>query len=151
MTSRRNGVRDRARRTRGGSRRLRRRRTLATTLPAVAVLALPVLSGCGTSIRTVDCTKTADEIAKSANLLQEAASTAADDPKGAREAIKRVNRDLNRFDALGNTAESPDLAEVVQRMRTAMKDADDALDHKRTPDLTAVESGIGELGRICVE
>jgi hypothetical protein len=121
-------------------------RRIALTL-ATAALIVPITVGCSAIDKALDCVETADAIATSVDRLQQAVSSAGDDPTQARQALDDIDRELNN---LSDKTDNADLSKAVDDMgagvdnvRTAIEDGD------ATPDIKPVTDAAGEIGRVC--
>ncbi|MFI9624921.1 hypothetical protein [Streptomyces sp. NPDC052042] len=122
----------------------RRRTTVALTL---AALALTAATGCGAVDKALDCVRTADAIATSADSLQQAVLDAAIDPAQASEALDDIEEELG---ALGDATGDADLGKAVDHLRTAVDNVRDAIEKgEATPDIAPVAAAAKEIGKIC--
>src|SRR5688500_12586095 len=92
------------------------RRRIALTL-ATAALLVPVTVGCSALDKALDCVETADAIATSVNKLQQAVTTATDDPTQAREALDDIDRELK---SLGDKTDDADLSKAIDSLTTGV-------------------------------
>ncbi|MFE4449432.1 hypothetical protein [Streptomyces sp. NPDC056796] len=124
----------------------RRHQRTALTVTA-ALLTLTAAVGCGAVDKAMDCVRTADAIATSVNSLQQAVSSASDDPTQASEALDRIDQDIKD---LGDTTDDADLSKAVDGLRACVTNVRDALDKgDTTPDLTPVTDAATEIGKVC--
>ncbi|MFF2726360.1 hypothetical protein ACFVS9_00425 [Streptomyces sp. NPDC058008] len=124
----------------------RRHQRTALTVTA-ALLTLTAAVGCGAVDKAMDCVRTADAIATSVNSLQQAVSSASDDPTQASEALDRIDQDIKD---LGDTTDDADLSKAVDGLRAGVTNVRDALDKgDTTPDLTPVTDAATEIGKVC--
>ncbi|MFE4916576.1 hypothetical protein ACFRCX_34320 [Streptomyces sp. NPDC056652] len=124
-----------------------RRRRITLALAATAVLALPLTAGCGALDKALDCVKTADAIAGSVNDLQQAISSAGDNPLQLDETLDDID---NKLDKLAGQTDNADLGKAVDdlgkgvdNVRTSVKNGDNA------PDLAPLTDAASEIGKIC--
>lgn len=120
--------------------------TAALAASAAALLALPLLTGCGAVQKAVDCTRAAGSVVDAADQLQRAAGHALDDPQQTRRALDGVERNLRE---VGNDTGDPDLAKALGAVRTGLTNAHRALDRHQTPDIRPIVDGAGEMTEIC--
>ncbi|MFE5509280.1 MULTISPECIES: hypothetical protein [unclassified Streptomyces] len=123
---------------------MKRRIALAV---ATAATLTTVLSGCAALDTAMDCVKTADAIATSVNKLQQAVSSASNDPTQIEEALTSISTELgNLKDTTDNADLSKavdDLTKGVDSVRTAVKNGD------TTPDITPITNAAGEVTKVC--
>ncbi|MFF0431895.1 hypothetical protein ACFYU9_06680 [Streptomyces sp. NPDC004327] len=124
---------------------MKRRRTIALAVATAA--ALTTLVGCGALDKAMDCVKTADAIATSVSNLQQAVSSASNDPTQIEEALNSIDTELGN---LKNTTDNADLSKAVDDLdkgvdsvRTAVKNGD------TTPDLKPITDAATEIGKVC--
>lgn len=122
----------------------RRRTALAI---AAAALLVPAAVGCSALDKALDCVETADAIATSVNKLQDAVSSAADDPTKAREALDDIDRELDSLEGRTDNADLSkavgDLGTGVDNVRTSIENGD------ATPDIKPVTDAATEIGKVC--
>ncbi|MGW7361417.1 hypothetical protein ACWGI0_33585 [Streptomyces sp. NPDC054802] len=122
-----------------------RRRTALTI--AAAALILPAAVGCSALDKALDCVETADAIATSVNKLQEAVSSATDDPTKAREALDDIDREL---DSLGDKSDNADLGKAVDDLGTGVTEVRKSIENgDATPDISPVTDAATEIGKVC--
>ncbi|MER7663051.1 MULTISPECIES: hypothetical protein [unclassified Streptomyces] len=122
------------------------RRRIALTF-ATAALVIPITVGCSALDKALDCVETADAIATSVDKLQQAVSTAADDPTQAREALDDIDREL---DSLGDKTDNADLSKAVDDLGTGVGNVRKAIEGgDATPDITPVTDAAAEIGKVC--
>ncbi len=122
------------------------RRRIALTL-ATAALLVPVTVGCSALDKALDCVETADAIATSVDKLQQAVSTAADDPTQAREALDDIDKELT---SLGDKTDNADLSKAVDSLNTGVDNVRKSIENgDATPDITPVTDAAGEIGKVC--
>ncbi|GGR35274.1 MULTISPECIES: hypothetical protein [Streptomyces] len=123
---------------------MKRRIALAV---ATAATLTAVLSGCAALDTAMDCVKTADAIATSVSKLQQAVSSASNDPTQIEEALTSISTELgNLKDTTDNADLSKavdDLTKGVETVRTAVKNGD------TTPDITPVTDAASEVTKVC--
>ncbi|AVH97319.1 MULTISPECIES: hypothetical protein [Streptomyces] len=123
---------------------MKRRIALAV---ATAATLTTVLSGCAALDTAMDCVKTADAIATSVSKLQQAVSSASNDPTQIEEALTSISTELgNLKDTTDNADLSKavdDLTKGVETVRTAVKNGD------TTPDITPVTDAASEVTKVC--
>lgn len=122
------------------------RRILAGTVAVAVLCAAPLLAGCSSVNKAMDCANTAVKITGAVNDLQQAVSQAPDDPQQAQQALQRIDKDL---DALQNSTGDPDLSKAVKKLNQAVDDARTAVDQGHTPDVGPVSDAARELGKVC--
>ncbi|MBT2366991.1 hypothetical protein J7E88_17155 [Streptomyces sp. ISL-10] len=122
------------------------RRRIALTIAAAALL-VPAVTGCAALDKALDCVETADAIATSVDKLQQAVSTAADDPTQAREALDEIDRELKN---LGDKTDNADLSKAVDDLASGVDNVRKSVDGgDTTPDLKPVTDAAGEIGKVC--
>jgi hypothetical protein len=122
------------------------RRRIALTL-ATAALLVPVTVGCSALDKALDCVETADAIATSVDKLQQAVSSAADDPTKAREALDDIDKELT---SLGDKTDNADLSKAVDSLNTGVDNVRKSIENgDATPDITPVTDAAGEIGKVC--
>ncbi|MEV0780447.1 hypothetical protein ACIBLA_25235 [Streptomyces sp. NPDC050433] len=122
-----------------------RRRTAATI--AAVLLTLTGAAGCGALDKALDCVQTADAIATSVDKLQQAISTAADDPTQAEEALNEIDTEL---DNLKDKTDNADLSKAVEDLDTGVGTVREAIENgDATPDLSPVTDAATEIGKVC--
>ncbi|MCX4786967.1 MULTISPECIES: hypothetical protein [unclassified Streptomyces] len=123
-----------------------RRTTVALTLTTLT-LALTATAGCGAVDKALDCVRTADAIATSVDNLQQAVSTASDDPTQASEALDDIEKELGN---LGDKTDNADLGKAVDHLRAGVGNVRDSIDKgDATPDITPVTDAAKEIGKVC--
>ncbi|WP_406148610.1 hypothetical protein [Streptomyces sp. NBC_01012] len=125
-----------------------RRRHHHTALAVTAtLLTLTAAVGCGAVDKAVDCVRTADAIATSVNNLQQAISSASDDPTQAAESLDQIDEELKD---LGDTTDNADLGSAVDDLQAGVTNVRDSLDKgDATPDITPVTDAATEIGKVC--
>ncbi|MEW2632005.1 hypothetical protein AB0903_10155 [Streptomyces sp. NPDC048389] len=122
-----------------------RRRTALTI--AAAALILPATVGCSALDKALECVETADAIATSVNKLQEAVSTATEDPTQAREALDDIDREL---DSLGDKSDNADLSKAVDDLGAGVDSVRKSIENgDATPDISPVTNAATEIGKVC--
>ncbi|MGW4030424.1 hypothetical protein ACWEFL_14040 [Streptomyces sp. NPDC004838] len=122
------------------------RRRIALTL-ATAALIVPITVGCSAIDKALDCVETADAIATSVNNLQQAVSSAADDPTQAREALDSIDKEL---DSLGDKTDNADLSKAVDDLNAGVDNVRKSVEAgDATPDLKPVTDAATEIGKVC--
>lgn len=122
-----------------------RRRTAATI--AAVLLTLTGAAGCGALDKALDCVQTADAIATSVSKLEQAISSAADDPTQAEEALNDIDTEL---DKLKDKTDNADLSKAVEDLDTGVGTVREAIESgDATPDLTPVTDAATEIGKVC--
>lgn len=122
------------------------RRRTAVTIAAV-LITLTGAAGCGALDKALDCVQTADAIATSVDKLQQAISTAADDPTQAEEALNDIDTEL---DKLQDTTDNADLSKAVEDLDTGVGTVREAIENgDATPDLSPVTDAATEIGKVC--
>ncbi|WP_381798148.1 hypothetical protein [Streptomyces niveus] len=122
-----------------------RRRTAATI--AAVLLTFTGAAGCGALDKALDCVQTADAIATSVSKLEQAISTAADDPTQAEEALNDIDTEL---DKLKDKTDNADLSKAVEDLDSGVGTVREAVENgDATPDLTPVTDAATEIGKVC--
>ncbi|MFI9585133.1 hypothetical protein ACIHCQ_25525 [Streptomyces sp. NPDC052236] len=122
------------------------RRRIALTL-ATAALLVPAAVGCSALDKALDCVETADSIATSVDKLQQAISSAADDPTQAREALDEIDKELT---GLGDKTDDADLSKAVDSLNAGVDNVRKSIENgDATPDITPVTDAAGEIGKVC--
>ncbi|AQU68534.1 hypothetical protein [Streptomyces niveus] len=122
-----------------------RRRTAATI--AAVLLTFTGAAGCGALDKALDCVQTADAIATSVSKLEQAISTAADDPTQAEEALNDIDTEL---DKLKDKTDNADLSKAVEDLDSGVGTVRDAIENgDATPDLSPVTDAATEIGKVC--
>ncbi|MFI2366886.1 hypothetical protein [Streptomyces sp. NPDC018833] len=122
------------------------RRRIALTIAAAALL-VPAATGCAALDKALDCVETAEAIATSVDKLQQAVSTAADDPTQMREALDEIDRELKN---LGDKTDNADLSKAVDDLASGVDSVRKSIDGgDTTPDLKPVTDAAGEIGKVC--
>lgn len=122
------------------------RRRIAITL-ATAALLVPITVGCSAIDKALDCVETADAIATSVDKLQQAVSTAADDPTQAKEALDDIDRELKN---LSDKTDNADLSKAVDNLNTGVDNVRKSIETgDSTPDIKPVTDAAGEIGKVC--
>ncbi|MDX3059720.1 hypothetical protein PV394_32085 [Streptomyces sp. NE06-03E] len=126
------------------SRRRHHRTALAVT---ATLLTLTAAAGCGAVDKALDCVRTADAIATSVDSLQQAISSASDDPTQASEALDQIDKDLKD---LGDTTDNADLSKAVDDLQAGVTNVRESLDKgDATPDISPVTDAATEIGKVC--
>ncbi|MEV7670655.1 hypothetical protein [Streptomyces sp. NPDC088752] len=122
------------------------KRRLALAVATAATLTT-VLSGCSALDTALDCVRTADAIATSVSNLQQAVSSASNDPTRIEEALTSISTELGNLE---NTTDDADLSKAVDDLtkgvdsvRAAVKNGD------TTPDITPITDAAGEVTKVC--
>ena len=120
------------------------RRHHRTALAVTAtLLTLTAAVGCGAVDKALDCVRTADAIATSVDNLQQAVSTASDDPTQATEALDQIDKELKD---LGDTTDNADLSKAVDDLQAGVTNVRDSIDKgDATPDITPVTDAATEI------
>ncbi|MET4925911.1 hypothetical protein P3L51_26765 [Streptomyces sp. PSRA5] len=122
------------------------RRRTAVTIAAV-LLTFTGAAGCGALDKALDCVQTADAIATSVDKLQEAISTAANDPTQAEEALNDIDTEL---DKLQDKTDNADLSKAVDELGTGVGTVRESIENgDATPDLAPVTDAATEIGKVC--
>ena len=122
------------------------RRRIALTL-ATAALVVPITVGCSAIDKALDCVETADAIATSVDKLQQAVSSAADDPTQAREALNDIDKELK---SLNDKTDNADLSKAVDDLNTGVDNVRKSIENgDNTPDVTPVTDAAAEIGKVC--
>ncbi|MFI8435927.1 hypothetical protein ACIGJO_19670 [Streptomyces sp. NPDC079020] len=120
------------------------RTALAVT---AALLTLTAAAGCGAVDKAIDCVRTADAIATSVSNLQQAISSASDDPTQASEALDEIDKELKN---LGDTTDNADLGKAVDDLQAGVTNVRDAIEKgDATPDISPVTDAATEIGNVC--
>ncbi|MFF5169834.1 hypothetical protein QBW33_12825 [Streptomyces sp. B21-104] len=111
------------------------------------LLTLTAAVGCGAVDKALDCVRTADAIATSVGNLQQAVSTASDDPTQASESLDQIDKELKD---LGDTTDNADLSKAVDDLQAGVTNVRDSIDKgDATPDITPVTDAATEIGKVC--
>jgi phage tail sheath gpL-like len=122
------------------------RRRIALTL-ATAALIVPITVGCAAIDKALDCVETADAIATSVDKLQQAVSSAGDDPTQARQALDDIDKELKN---LGDKTDNADLSKAVDDLNAGVDNVRKAIENgDTTPDIKPVTDAAGEIGKVC--
>ncbi|MET7714622.1 hypothetical protein [Streptomyces sp. NPDC005407] len=122
------------------------RRRIALTL-ATAALIVPITVGCAAIDKALDCVETADAIATSVDKLQQAVSSAGDDPAQARQALDDIDKELKN---LGDKTDNADLSKAVDDLNAGVDNVRKAIENgDTTPDIKPVTDAAGEIGKVC--
>ncbi|MFK4222967.1 hypothetical protein [Streptomyces sp. NPDC019890] len=122
------------------------RRRIALTL-ATAALVVPITVGCSAIDKALDCVETADAIATSVDKLQQAVSSAADDPTQAREALNDIDKELK---SLSDKTDNADLSKAVDDLNTGVDNVRKSIENgDNTPDIKPVTDAAAEIGKVC--
>ncbi|MFI2350198.1 hypothetical protein ACH492_24735 [Streptomyces sp. NPDC019443] len=122
------------------------RRRIALTL-ATAALIVPITVGCAAIDKALDCVETADAIATSVDKLQQAVSSAGDDPATARQALDDIDKELKN---LGDKTDNADLSKAVEDLNAGVDNVRKAIENgDTTPDIKPVTDAAGEIGKVC--
>ncbi|MFG2196263.1 hypothetical protein [Streptomyces sp. NPDC048639] len=119
--------------------------TVIAALAAVAV-AVPVTTACSAVEKALDCAQTADAILTSVEDLQQAASSAVDNPAEAERALDRIDKNL---DDIGDKTDNADVSKAVDDLNGAVKGVRESVDQGKTPDVTPVTNAANELTKVC--
>ncbi|GGT91166.1 MULTISPECIES: hypothetical protein [Streptomyces] len=116
-------------------------------LAVATAAALTTLVGCGALDKAMDCVATADAIATSVDRLQQAASSASNDPTQLNEALNDISTELDKLQDTTDNADLSkavdDLTKGVESVRTAVKEGD------TTPDIKPITDAATEIGKVC--
>ncbi|MEV6316635.1 hypothetical protein [Streptomyces sp. NPDC051776] len=123
----------------------RRRMTVIAALAAVAVV-VPVTTACSAVEKALDCAQTADAILTSVEDLQQAASSAADNPAEAERALDRIDKNL---DDISDKTDNADVSKAVDELNASVKDVRKSIEQGKTPDVTPVTNAANELTKVC--
>ncbi|MFC4609431.1 hypothetical protein [Streptomyces maoxianensis] len=122
------------------------RRRIALTL-ATAALLVPITVGCSAIDKALDCVETADAIATSVDKLQQAVSSAGDDPTQARQALDDIDKELK---SLSDKTDNADLSKAVDDLNAGVDNVRKAIENgDATPDIKPVTDAAGEIGKVC--
>jgi uncharacterized protein YoxC len=122
------------------------RRTTALAAVTLMALAVPAVAGCGAIDKALDCAQTAVTISNSADDLRRAASDAAENPAEAQQALDKIDKNL---DDLGDKTDNADIGKAVDDLNQGVKDAREAIDQGKNPDVTPVTEAASELSKVC--
>jgi phage shock protein A len=122
------------------------RRRIALTL-ATAALVVPVSVGCSAIDKALDCVEAAEAITNSVDKLQQAVTSAADNPVQAREALDSIDQELKN---LGDKTDNADLTKAVDDLNAGVDNVRKSIESgDATPDLTPVTDAASEIGKVC--
>ncbi|MFD3652695.1 hypothetical protein ACTU45_18605 [Streptomyces sp. 24-1644] len=111
------------------------------------LLTLTTAVGCSALDKALDCVQTADAIATSVGKLEQAISTAADDPTQASEALDEIDRELKN---LGDKTDNADLSKAVDDLQAGVTNVRGSIESgDATPDITPVTDAAAEIGKVC--
>ncbi|MEU8678433.1 hypothetical protein [Streptomyces sp. NPDC048560] len=111
------------------------------------LLTLTTAVGCSALDKALDCVQTADAIATSVGKLEQAVSTAADDPTQASEALNEIDKELKE---LGDKTDNADLSKAVEDLKTGVTNVRGSIESgDATPDISPVTDAATEIGKVC--
>ncbi|MFC9246884.1 hypothetical protein ACFT7S_23665 [Streptomyces sp. NPDC057136] len=111
------------------------------------LLTLTTAVGCSALDKALDCVQTADAIATSVGKLEQAVSTAADDPTQASEALDEIDKELKN---LGDKTDNADLSKAVDDLQTGVTNVRGSIESgDATPDISPVTDAATEIGKVC--
>ncbi|GAA2982514.1 hypothetical protein [Streptomyces fulvorobeus] len=111
------------------------------------LLTLTTAVGCSALDKAMDCVQTADAIATSVSKLQQAVSTASEDPTQASEALDEIDKELK---SLGGKTDNADLSAAVDDLQAGVTNVRGAIESgDATPDITPVTNAATEIGKVC--
>ncbi|MFC0602088.1 hypothetical protein [Streptomyces palmae] len=120
---------------------------MAAALTAAALaLSIPLLTGCDSVRKAVDCARLAVEISNDVNDLQSALTATAVNPDDADRIIDSLDRDLAKLD---KRTDNTDVGKAVDNLQQAVDNVRTALDRGEKPDLSPVAAAAGELTDVC--
>ncbi|WP_267246012.1 hypothetical protein [Streptomyces sp. PR69] len=123
------------------------RRIRTAVVATAAAAALTGVIGCGALDKALDCVQTADAIATSVNKLQQAVSTAADDPTQLNEALDEIDTELGK---LKNDTDNADLSKAVEDLDKGVDSVREAVNNgDANPDISPVTDAAAEIGKVC--
>jgi siroheme synthase (precorrin-2 oxidase/ferrochelatase) len=123
------------------------RRTLSTAAIAVVVAATATVAvGCSAVDKALDCANTAVTVAESVEDLQNAVSSAGEDPAQAKAALDKIEENLNEID---QSTDGGDVDGAVNDLNKAVEDARTAIEEGRSPDMSAVNDAASNLTEVC--
>lgn len=123
-----------------------RRNRIALAVTAT-LLTLTTAVGCSALDKALDCVQTADAIATSVGKLEQAVSTAADDPTQASEALDEIDKELKD---LGDKTDNADLSKAVEDLKTGVTNVRGSIESgDATPDISPVTDAATEIGKVC--
>lgn len=121
------------------------RRALLTL--AAGLLTAPLVTGCGTG-PTPSCASVARDVNGQVTALRSAIGTAAEDPRDAATALRRIQQHLD--DIAGHTGDNPAATKAVGDLSLAVSnlknDLDNGVPH---PDITPVTRAAAALTTAC--
>ncbi|MGW8884326.1 hypothetical protein [Streptomyces sp. NPDC055749] len=111
------------------------------------LLTLTTAVGCSALDKAMDCVQTADAIATSVSKLQQAVSTASEDPTKASEALDEIDKELK---SLGDKTDNADLSKAVDDLQAGVTNVRGSIEKgDATPDITPVTDAATEIGKVC--
>ncbi|MGW4049247.1 hypothetical protein ACWENA_00305 [Streptomyces sp. NPDC004779] len=126
---------------------MKRRRTIKLAVATAAAVTTFALTGCDAIDKAMDCVTTADAIATSVGKLQDAVSSASNDPTQIEESLNSISTELGD---LKNTTDNADLSKAVEDLTKGVETVRDAVKNgDATPDITPITSAATELGKVC--
>ena len=114
---------------------------------AVVVCVTPLLGACGASDSTHDCPTVAQEVDGQVRALRGAAATAANDPRDAATALRKIQQDLD--DIAGRTDGNAAATKAVGDLSLAVSNVKNELDKGDPADIRPVVDAAGQLTTAC--
>ncbi|MFD9031609.1 hypothetical protein ACFVZW_10730 [Streptomyces sp. NPDC059567] len=122
------------------------KRRLALTVASAAVLTT-TLVGCGALDKAMDCVATADAIATSVSKLEQAASSASNDPTQLNESLNEISTELGK---LKDTTDNADLSKAVDDLTKGVESVKTSVNNgDTTPDIKPITDAATEIGKVC--
>lgn len=122
------------------------RRSLVSAAVSAAALFSLTLTGCDGVDKAMSCAGTALTIVKAVDDLEEAADQAVLNPDEADKSFDRIEKDLEKID---KNAGEVDVEKALGHLRTAVEDAQQAVDEGRDPDVKSLGKAADEVSKVC--
>ncbi|MGP3983639.1 hypothetical protein [Streptomyces sp. KR80] len=128
------------------------RRRTAALAAVTALIAVPVVVGCGSDDKTLDCVQTAKAVARSVDDLQAIVDSSWDNPVEVEQALDEIDKSRSDIDKnlsakhpnWGDATSADDaLSEAVDAVRTAL------VEGGKRPDLTRFTDASARLTKAC--
>ncbi|WP_236719226.1 hypothetical protein [Wenjunlia vitaminophila] len=113
---------------------------------AAAVLLFASTAACDAVNKALDCGEFAVDITTDATELSQALAQADQDPQGALDALRELERDT---DKLGERSDNADVDRAVEDLATQITETQQALDAGRVPSARPVMDAASEVAKVC--
>ncbi|KNB49375.1 hypothetical protein [Streptomyces caatingaensis] len=127
----------------------RHRHRTAAVAALAAVLAIPAVTGCSGSKKTVDCASLAEDLRRDVDDLRGAIRDDSKDPQAAQEFIDRINRDLGKVTRQTDTQGDSDVKDATGELTAAVDDIQDSIGDGERPDVTSLTRAVDSLAGAC--